>query len=51
MIVGKKRNTLTRRFVFWFPRVVFLLFILFPFYWTLATAVKPESVVLRLPLD
>ena len=36
-------KTLKRFFTLWLPVVLILLFLLFPFYWTLVTSLKPEQ--------
>ena len=32
-----------RIFLLWVPLVLFLLFLLFPFYWTFVTSLKPDA--------
>lgn len=39
----KKRFTWTRILSLYLPIVIILLFLIFPFYWTFVTSVKPES--------
>lgn len=39
---GKSNNILTI-FTVWLPILVILVFLLFPFYWTFVTSIKPES--------
>lgn len=39
--IGEKRAS--RVFLLWIPLVLFLLFLLFPFYWTFVTSIKPAE--------
>ena len=38
-----KKNTTLRILTLWLPLVLFLLFLLFPFYWTLVTSLKTDA--------
>ena len=40
-IIGEKKAS--RVFLLWIPLVLFLFFLLFPFYWTLVTSLKPAE--------
>ena len=36
-------STVSRVFLLWVPLILFLIFLLFPFYWTFATSIKTEA--------
>ncbi|MCR4706858.1 MAG: carbohydrate ABC transporter permease [Clostridiales bacterium] len=38
-----KKNTVLRILTLWLPLVLFLIFLLFPFYWTLVTSLKTDA--------
>lgn len=46
----RAKATLKRVFGHYLPLAVFLLFILFPFYWTFVTSITPEELVIKLPV-
>jgi multiple sugar transport system permease protein len=50
MIAGENKFS-TKFFTLYLPVVIILCFILFPFYWTLNTAFKPEGDILKQPLQ
>lgn len=40
-LIGEKK--ISRVFLLWIPLIIFLLFLLFPFYWTFVTSIKPDA--------
>lgn len=40
-LIGEKK--ISRVFLLWIPLILFLLFLLFPFYWTFVTSIKPNA--------
>lgn len=40
-LIGEKK--ISRVFLLWVPLIIFLLFLLFPFYWTFVTSIKPDA--------
>ena len=40
-LIGEKK--ISRVFLLWIPLILFLLFLLFPFYWTFVTSIKPDA--------
>lgn len=47
---NKRRQQLIRTVTLHLPLAFFLIIILFPFYWTLCTALKPETDIIKLPI-
>lgn len=45
-----RRNKLDKTLTFYFPMMMMLVWTLFPIYWTLNTAFKPESDIIKTPL-
>lgn len=46
----KSIEKITNRFLTFVPLLIFIVFILFPFYWTLVTAFKSESDIIKRPI-
>jgi multiple sugar transport system permease protein len=46
-----KQSKLKRFFTLHLPLAVFIVYILFPFYWSLCTSFKPENEILRTPIE
>jgi multiple sugar transport system permease protein len=45
-----RQNKLSRFFSLHLPLFIFIIFILFPFYWSLCTSFKPENTILQPPI-
>lgn len=45
-----RQNKVRRFFSLYLPLFIFIIFILFPFYWSLCTSCKEESTILKLPI-